>query len=140
MIDIICKKFNEISKNCITRNAKELGVESTKVQLVFKLGFSGEAEYLIYKEYKPIKALKFLEVLGVKLDMYGYSLYVPNFIKSALNRFCDEHKIGRDKVRVLFNLNQSGNLIGWLYNDSQYVKQFELASLFDASDMINIQQ
>lgn len=139
MIDVIVTKFNEIAKNCIIRNAKELSVDKANVQLVFKLGMSGEAEYLIYKEYKPIKALKFLEVLGVRLDMYGYSLYVPNFIKGALNRFCDEHKIGRDKVRVLFNLSQSGNLIGWLYNDSQYVKQFEVASLFEASDMINIQ-
>lgn len=140
MIDIIVNKFNDIAKNCIIRNAKELSVEKTSVQLVFKLGMSGEAEYLIYKEYKPIKALKFLEVLGVRLDMKGYSLYVPNFIKGALNRFCDEHKIAKDKVRVLFNLNQNGDLIGWLYNDSQYVKQFEVASLFDASDMMNIQQ
>lgn len=140
MIDIISSKFNSIASECIIRNAKEFQVKKEQVQLVFKLGVDGNSEYLIYKDFKPNKVLTFLQVLNVRLDMKGYSLFVPSFIKGALNRFCDEHKIGKDKVRVVIMLNENSSLNMWLYNDSQYVKQIQLESLFDASDMINPQQ
>jgi len=149
MIDFILGKFTEITSNCLEKNAKEYGTQKSKMQLVFKLGNDGEVEYLIYKDYQFIKKVTFLQVLGVKLDFKGYSLFVPNFIKGALERFSGEFEIDRDKVKTMLyfgnikvfdeitrdEMDKEG-LIIWLTNDNQYVKQVELESLFDSEDMI----
>jgi hypothetical protein len=136
MIDFILEKFTDITLKCLERNSKSFGVEQKDVQLVFKFNNSEDVEYLIMNNYKPQKVLTFLEVLGVKLDFKGYSLFVPKFINGALNRFCVEHKIEKNKVSVLLVLNKKNKLIIWLYNANQPIKQVELESLFDSEDML----
>jgi len=136
MIDFILEKFTDITLKCLERNSKSFGVEQKDVQLVFKFNNSEDVEYLIMNNYKPQKVLTFLEVLGVKLDFKGYSLFVPKFINGALNRFCIEHKIDKNKVSVLLVLNKKNKLIIWLYNANQPIKQVELESLFDSEDML----
>jgi hypothetical protein len=136
MIDFILEKFTDITLKCLERNSKSFDVEQKDVQLVFKFNNSEDVEYLIMNNYKPQKVLTFLEVLGVKLDFKGYSLFVPKFINGALNRFCVEHKIEKNKVSVLLVLNKKNELIIWLYNANQPIKQVELESLFDSEDML----
>jgi len=136
MIDFIQEKFTGISSKCLEKNAKEQGAKKTEMQLVFKLGANGEVEYLIYHNYKPVKVLTFMEVLGVKLDFKGYSLFVPNFIKGALNRFCEEEAITTESVRVLLSFDEKDNMNMWLYNASTYIKQVTLESLFDTKDIL----
>jgi hypothetical protein len=136
MIDFITEKFTGIVSNCLEKNAKELGAKKTDMQLVFKLSQTEDVEYLLCKEYKTQKVLTFLQVLGVKLDFKGYSLFVPKFIHGALNRFCTDENIEADKVRVLLSFDKSDTLLIWVYNGNQYVKQVELESLFDGEDML----
>jgi len=136
MIDFISEKFTEIVSKCLERNAKEQATAKKNMQLVFKLGESGEAEYLIYKDYKPVKVVTFMEVLGVKLDFKGYSLFVPNFIKGALTRFCEQHSIERNKVRVIVSFDEGNKMVMWLYNNTEFVSQVTLDELIDAKDII----
>ncbi len=136
MIDFISEKFTEISSKCLDRYAKEYNAKKINMQLVFKLNKDSDAEYLIYKDYQPQKNISFMEVLGVKLDFKGYSLFVPKFIKGALERFCEEYNIDKDKVRVVLNFNADNDLLLFLYNSNEFVKQVELESLFDGKDMI----
>jgi hypothetical protein len=139
MIDFIQSKFNELASKCIERNAKEYNTPTKDIQLVFKLGNDGETEYLIFKEYNPTKVLSFMEVLGVKIDFKGYSLFVPNFIKGSLNKFCDEEKILTRNVKVLLMLNEKKELIMFLYNSNTYIKRVELESLFDSESILKQQ-
>jgi hypothetical protein len=139
MVDFIQSKFNELASKCIERNAKEYNTPTKDIQLVFKLGNDGETEYLIFKEYKPTKVLSFMEVLGVKIDFKGYSLFVPNFIKGSLNKFCDEEKIPTSDVKVLLMLNDKKELIMFLYNGNTYIKRVELESLFDSESILKQQ-
>ena len=136
MIDFISEKFTEISSKCLDRYSKEYKAKKINMQLVFKLNQDSEAEYLIYKDYQPQKNISFMEVLGVKLDFKGYSLFVPKFIKGALERFCEEYNINKDKVIVLLNFNGNNELLLFLYNSNEFVKLVELESLFDGKDMI----
>lgn len=137
MLDFITDRFTEITSKCLERNAKEYNAKKKDMQLVFKLDGDGEVQYLIYREYKPEKVLTFLQVLGVKIDFKGYSIFVPNFIKGALGRFCESEIIDRDKVRVILNFDEKDNMNMWLYNNSSFVKQITLESLFDVEDMKN---
>lgn len=136
MIDFITEKFTDITSKCLDRNAKDNNTTKQKMQLVFKLGDVEEVEYLIYKEYQPLKVVSFLDVLGVKLDFKGYSLFVPKFIKGALDRFCKEHDISRQNVRVVLSFNDKNDLIMWLYDSNKYIKAITLESLFDGDDLM----
>lgn len=136
MIDFISEKFSDIASKCLERNAKEYGAKKQDMQLVFKLGTDGETEYLIYKEFKPVKVVTFMQVLGVKLDFKGYSLFVPKFIKGALNRFCEESDIDKQNVRVILNFDEKNTMLMWLYNGSNFVKGVTLESLFDTTDIL----
>lgn len=136
MLDFITEKFTDIVSKCLEKNAKELNTQKKNVQLVFKLGQDGEAEYLITKDYTPIKVLSFMEVLGVKIDFKGYSFFVPNFIKGALVRFCESDNIQSDKVSVVTYFNDK-EMVMWLYNGNQYVKQVDLESLFNTEDILS---
>jgi hypothetical protein len=139
MIDYILEKFTDITSKCLDRNAKEYQSEKTKMQLIFKLGENGDAEYIIYKEYQPKKVLTFLEVLGVRLDFKGYSLFVPKFIKGALERYCESDDIPKDAIRIMLAFAEDKKMFLWLYNGNQYIKQVELETMFDSQDMIDIE-
>jgi hypothetical protein len=136
MIDFILEKFTDITSKCLERNAKDLGVPKHNLQLVFKLGEDGEAEYLIYNDFKPHKPLSFMEVLGVKIDFKGYSLFVPNFIKGALNRFCESDNITIQNVRVVLWFNNSNDMEMYLYDGGKYIKHIELEDLFNTEDIL----
>ena len=141
MIEYISEKFSGITIKCLERNAKEFAVDKKEVQLIFKLrsetnDFDEEVSYIIAKRYEPQKVLSFIQVLGVKLDFKGYSLFVPKFIKGALTRFCVEHEIENDKVAVLLSSSDKNELIMWLYNGNKAIKQVTLESLFDTEDIL----
>lgn len=138
MIDVIQKQFTEITSKCLDRYAKECNTQKKNMQLVFKLGVDSEAEYLIYKDYQPVKVVTFLQVLGVRFDIRGFSLFVPNFIKGALNRFCESETIERGNVRVVSAIDEKGNNLMWLYDNTRFVKQVELESLFNTDDILDI--
>ena len=137
MIEAILEKFTEITSKCTKKYAKENGTTQVNMQLVFKLSADKEdTEYVIYKDYKPLKELTFLQVLCVPIDLKGYSLFVPRFISGALNRFCDELSIEPSKVRVMIRFNDDEDMTMFLYNGSQFVKEIDLESLFDAKDLV----
>jgi len=140
MIDVIQNKFTDISSKCLEKYAKQEGVKKTDVQLIFKLGQSGDAEYLIYKQYKPLKVLTFMEVLGVRIDFKGYSLFVPNFIKGALNRYSSENNISKENVRVMLLFNEKNDMFMWLYDGTNCIKQVDLESMVNGEDILQINQ
>ena len=136
MLDMIMDKFTSIATKCNTRYANEEATMRDKIQLVFKLSESGnEAEYLIYKDYKPLKKITFMQVLGVKIDMMGYSLYVPKFIRGSLVRFCETHRIEKKDVRVVLSIQENGDFFMYLYNGGKFISEVELESLFNPEDV-----
>jgi hypothetical protein len=137
MIGMIKEKFSEIATKCTTRYAKEEATMREKIQLVFKLSESGsEAEYLIYKDYKPLKKITFIQVLGVKIDMMGYSLYVPKFIRGSLVRFCETFDIEKKDIRVVLSIQENEDVFMYLYNGGKFIREVELESLFNPEDVV----
>jgi hypothetical protein len=135
MVEFISDKFNEIVKKCLEKNAVNFKVDKNEVQLILKFDSNNELEYLISKMYKAQRSISFKEVLGVKLDLKGYSLFVPKFIKGALKRFSEEYKIETSRISVMIFMGNNNNLNLWLYDDVSPIKEIKLASLFDTEDM-----
>lgn len=137
MIGMIKDKFTDIATKCTTRYAKEEATMRDKIQLVFKLSDDGsEAEYVLYKDYKPLKKITFNQVLGVKIDMMGYGLYVPKFIRGSLVRYCETFNIEQKDVRVVLSIQENEDLFMYLYNGGKFIREVELESLFNPEDMV----
>jgi hypothetical protein len=137
MLGAIKEKFTDIATKCTTRYAKEEGTMRDKVQLVFKLSDDGkDAEYVMYKDYKPLKKITFMQILGKKVDLMGYSLYVPKFIRGSLVRFCDTFSIEQKNVRVVLSIQENGDLFMYLYNGGNFIREVELESLFNPEDVV----
>lgn len=137
MLGVIKEKFTDIATKCATRYANEQATMRDKIQIVFKLNENGsESEYLIYKDYKPLKKITFMQVLGVKIDMMGYSLYVPKFIRGSLVRFCETFNIEPKNVRVMLSIQENGDLFMYLYNGGNFIREVELESLFNPEDVV----
>jgi hypothetical protein len=135
MVEVISDKFNEIVKKCLEKNAINFNVDKTEVQLILKYNPDNELQYLISKMYKAQKSISFKEVLGVRMDLKGYSLYVPKFIKGALNRFSEEYKIETSRISVMIFMDSDNNMKLWLYDGINPKKDIKLESLFDAEDI-----
>jgi hypothetical protein len=135
MVEVISDKFNEIVKKCLEKNAINFNVDKSKVQLSLRFNSRNQLEYLICKMYEAQKSISFKEVLGVKIDLKGYSLFVPKFIKGALNRFSEEYKIETSRISVMIFIGEDNDLDLWLYDGINPIKEINLASLFDAEDI-----
>lgn len=138
MIDFIQNQFTNIISKCLDKQAKENSVPKDRVALVFKLDDRNEVNYLIYKNYSLHKVMSFLEVLGVKIDLKGYSLFVPAFIKGALNRFSEQESIPKSDVNVMTFFESNSKMILAMYNKNVFVKYVEFESLFNEKDIAEI--
>jgi hypothetical protein len=135
MVDFINEQFTSIVKKCLEKNSKELKVPTQNLSLVFKLDNDGEVEYRIYKNYAFEKVLTFMQVLGVKIDLKGYSLFVPNFIEGSLNRISEQENIPKSDINIIVFFHEGKDMRMMVYNKTIFVKYITLESLFDSKDM-----
>jgi len=135
MVDFINEQFTSIVKKCLEKNSKELKVPTQNLSLVFKLDNEGEVEYRIYKNYAFEKVLTFMQVLGVKIDLKGYSLFVPKFIQGSLHRIAEQENIPKSDINIMVFFHEGKDMRMMIYNKTIFVKYITLESLFDSKDM-----
>jgi hypothetical protein len=138
MVDFINDQFTSIVKKCLEKNSKEIGVRLQNLSLVFKLDNEDEVEYRIYRDYKFEKVLTFMQVLGVRVDLKGYSLFVPNFIHGSLHRIAKQEDIQNLDINIIVFFSETNEMKMMVYNKTAFVKYITLESLFDAEDIKNI--
>jgi hypothetical protein len=64
--------------------------------------------------------------VGVKIDLKMYSLLVPPQIKKILENFQEEDKSKKVEVCVYLDRKEDEQVIYFLYNDGQKIRDFEL--------------
>jgi hypothetical protein len=138
MVDFINDQFTSIVRKCLEKNAKELKVPTQNLSLVFKLDNDGEVEYRIYRDYRFEKVLTFMEVLGVKIDLKGYSLFVPKFIQGSLHRIAQQDGIQKSDINIIVFFADVKDMKMMVYNKTAFAKYITMESLFDTEDIKGI--
>jgi hypothetical protein len=137
MIDFIQNESKKIILNCIKRYAEREKKEIEKVQLILGIAEQGNT-YQICENYKPVKDLDFMGVLGVKIDFLGYSRLAPPFITKSLIRFSEKNNypLENSKVMCVAIKNENGKLDAQLfvYNDKNYIETISFKDLFREED------
>lgn len=132
MQEFIVSETNKIFNKAIKRFAKKDKIEQNNVSILLNLVGSEEdrsVQYRVCHEYQPVKSVTIMEVLGVLIDLKGYSMLVPPQIKRILQDFELENNSKDIEVGVFLNPEEDDEILYFLFNNGQLVKKFELANV-----------
>ena len=128
MEEFIISETTKIFSKAINRFSKNEKQNPLNTSLILSLSEDEEkkVEYQICFEHQPVRKLSIMEVLGVKIDLKGYSLLVPPQIKKIIENFITELGSESAEVSVYLDREDENQVMYFLYKDGHLVKRFEL--------------
>lgn len=133
MQDFIVSETNKIFNKAIKRFAKKDKIEVNKVSILLDLVGDEErvVQYRVCHNYQPVKSVTIMEVLGVLIDLKGYSMLVPPQIKKILENFELEKNSKDIEVGVFINPEDEDEeeIVYFLFNNGKLEGKFELSDV-----------
>lgn len=132
MEEFIINETKKIFAKAIKRFAKKDGIEQENVSILLYLKDGDEGKEVGYKichNHLPQRESRIMEILGVLIDIKGYSMLVPPQIKKIIENF--EIELGTADVEVCVYLDREDDdeVRYFLYNNGAFVKEFYLADV-----------
>lgn len=141
MQEFITNETKKIFNKAIKRYAKKDGIEEENVSILLHLFDEGEVDengelerkvgYKICHNYAPVKSVSIMDILGVKIDLKMYSVFVPPQIKNILENFETETDSKDVEIGVYLDRNDSDEVNYFLFKGGQLVKKFELEQVLN---------
>lgn len=96
-------EFKDLFLKAIGIYAKKFAIPELEVQIAFRLDVNGEIYYEILKNFMPSeeKDIKFRNLLGVKIDLSGKSMFVPPVLTKVLHMLNAEGRMDDNKASVI---------------------------------------
>lgn len=131
MQEFIVSETNKIFNKAIKKFAKKDKIEPNDVSFLLSLDDSEDRQviYDVCHNYMVVNSVGIMDVLGVLIDLKGYSMLVPPQIKKILENFETEHKSKEIKVGVFLQRDDDEEILYFLFNKGQLVKQFSLSDV-----------
>lgn len=129
MEEFIINETKKIFSKAIKRFSKDDKVEQEEVSILLYLKEEEDERKTAYKvchHHIPVRDSKIMEILGVRIDLKGYSLLVPPQIKKIIENFETELKSTSIEVCVYLDREDDDEVRYFLYNDGAFVKEFLL--------------
>lgn len=129
MEEFIIDETKKIFNKAIKRFGKKDKVEQEEVSILLYLKEEdGErvTGYKVCHHHQPVRETKMMEILGVLIDLKGYSLLVPPQIKKIIENFQSELQSKNVEVCVYLDREEDSEVRYFLYNDGAFLKEFLL--------------
>jgi|694.fasta_scaffold22102_19 hypothetical protein len=130
MEEFIIGETTKIFSKAIKRYAKLDFQNQLDVSLLLNLETNEDGEravaYQVCNHHQPVKKIKIMDVLGVLIDLKGYSLLVPPQIKKIIENFEVEMNSKNCEVCVYLDREDENEVMYFLYKDGSLVRKFEL--------------
>lgn len=129
MQEFIVNETNKIFSKAIERFSKADKVEKEEVSILLYLKEEGDDRETAYKlchHHVPVKEITIMNVLGVRIDLKGYSILVPPQIKKIIENFELEHNSKNIEVCVYLDREDDGEVRYFLYKDAAFLSEFKL--------------
>lgn len=129
MEEFIVGETKKIFNKAIKRYSQRDGIHEEFVSILLSLVDDGEDNVVCYEichEHHPVRKVSIMDILGVKIDLKGYSILVPPQIKKILENFCIERNSDKVEVCVYLDREDKSEVIYFLFDNGQLVRQFEL--------------
>jgi uncharacterized protein YehS (DUF1456 family) len=129
MQDFIISEATKIFCKGIKRYAAESKKEESEVSLMLYLKGEDEEGYKVCYNNQPVKEVSLKDILNVKFDLKGYTVFVPPHIIGFLNGFKEE--LGSEQVDVCVYLDKEDDEMCrfFLFNKGKFVKEVYLTEL-----------
>lgn len=132
MEEFIISETKKIFAKAIKRFAKKDGIEQENVSILLYLKDGDEGKEVGYKichNHSPNRESRIMEILGVLIDIKGYSMLVPPQIKKIIENF--EIELGTADVEICVYLDREDDdeVRYFLYKEGTFVKEFHLADV-----------
>ena len=136
MEEFIINETNKIFTKAINNFSKADKVEKEDVSILMFLKEEGEDREVGFKvchHHIPVKEVSMMNILGVRIDLKGYSLLVPPQIKKIIEDF--EKSIGSNKIEISVYLNreEDDEVRYFLYNQGTFLKEVFLKDVLKLS-------
>jgi hypothetical protein len=129
MEDFIINETKKIFNKAIKRFSKNDKVEQEQVSILLYLKEEdGEmvTGFKVCHHHQPVRDTKMMEILGVLIDLKGYSMLVPPQIKKIIENFQSELQSKNVEVCVYLDRKDDNEVLYFLYNDGALLKDFLL--------------
>jgi hypothetical protein len=132
MQEFIVSETNKIFKKAIKNFAQKEKVDESEVSLLLTLS-KDESRNVIYKvcvHHVPKYEVGILQVLGVRIDLKGYSLLVPPQIKKILEGFEQQRDSKEIDVCIYLSRDEDADDVWYyLFDGGKLVQQFALVDV-----------
>ena len=129
MEDFIVNETKKIFNKAIKKFSKNDKVEQEEVSILLYLKEEDEESVTGFKvchHHQPVRDTKMMEILGVLIDLKGYSLLVPPQIKKIIENFQSELQSKNVEVCVYLDREDDNEVRYFLYNDGAFMKELLL--------------
>jgi hypothetical protein len=130
-MEIVIEQTNKIFTKAIKRFAKEHRAESLEVSIIKRLDENDELIYSLGINHTASKTIGFMDILGVKFDVRGYSFFVPPQIKKIIAKFQKEHDTKDVVVCIYLDRDDDDEVNYFLFANDNFIKRFELSDVLD---------
>lgn len=132
MQEFIVSETNKIFKKAIKNFAKKEKVDESEVSILLTLS-RDENKDVLYKicvHHTPKYQVNIMEILGVRIDLKGYSVLVPPQIKKILEGFEQQKNSEEIDVCVYISRDEDADDIWYyLFDEGRLVSQFALKNV-----------
>jgi hypothetical protein len=132
---MIISEFQKTVGKAIERFAKKENTAPDNIQIALGLNQDGTPKFTLYREYKPVKPLTVLELLGVKIDFLGKEGMINQFLPVILIKVAASKGIPNQDMRLLC-IRKADKLILFLMNGTNHVGQVQLEEIIEDADLI----
>jgi hypothetical protein len=129
MQEFIVDETNKIFKKAIKRYAKKDAIDTNKVSILLSLDAEKEVVFSVCHNFQPVKVVGIMDILGVLIDLKGYSFLVPPQIQNILLDFESELKSELIAVGVFLNPSDDDEILYFLFDNAKKVKDFALSDV-----------
>lgn len=129
MEDFIVNETKKIFSKAIKKFSKKDGIDIREVSILLHLQEEdGEmiTGFKVCHHHLPVRETKMMEILGVLIDLKGYSVLIPPQIKKILENFEIELNSKRVEVCVYLDREDDSEVRYFLYNCGTLSKEFLL--------------
>ena len=131
MKDLIISETGKIFSKAIKRYAEAKGLEEKQVSIALCLDHD-QVAYFYAVDNTNMDSATILNILGVRvMDLKGYSVIVPPYIKGFLEAFEAEYPKGKVEVTVHLDRENDENIDLFLWVNNNLIKKLDLSELIN---------
>lgn len=125
-MSFLVNTVSKVMRKAFSHFSEKVGVKPEQIQILISASDDeGTPEYQLMQDFKPVRKVKFSEILDVKLDLMNREALATPYLKESLLKFAKELDCPVTEVNVMIYNKEDCEPILCLYKAKQEIRQLE---------------